>query len=303
MMYKQKYLKYKSKYLGLKMNQAGGKIKVINVEPKYKMIRYEKRKIYASNNMDADKLDELSEFLLASCTKLFTLTMVLILHKNNLLNINDTCDKYLPVSKNNDFSKITIWQLLNHKSGAKRMPDKIIHKRYITATEVCESFINEKIFTLNKGDFNYSNLGYILLGAIIELVTKMIYIDAYKYYIFDELKLNHTGIGETNIVLYNRNKRKLTPKQYNERYLASTGGALYSCVHDLIIFAKNIKKLLNSDTLDILKDTYMASTHDDKIYLNHSGSIYGGKSMISYKFTTNFDYVDALIFLETIENQ
>jgi len=128
---------------------------------------------------------------------------------------------------------------MNHKSGAKRMPDTFARKPYETAQDVLDTFIDEKIFTMTKGDFYYSNLGYILLGAIIEKVTLMSYIDAYQFYIFHPLKMKSTSVGKTNIILYNQNKKKLNKKEYNERFFASTGGALYSCIKDLICLAKN----------------------------------------------------------------
>ena len=75
--YKDKYIKYKIKYLKLKNkninNQTGG--------GKYiKKILYENNNFLIENNIDDDKLDIYSTFLIGSITKIFTVYIILILH-------------------------------------------------------------------------------------------------------------------------------------------------------------------------------------------------------------------------------
>ena len=81
--YKDKYIKYKTKYLELKNtyinNQIGGQY--------IKKIIYENNNFLIENNIDDDKLDINSTFLIGSITKIFTVYMILILHQNKLLNI------------------------------------------------------------------------------------------------------------------------------------------------------------------------------------------------------------------------
>ena len=49
---------------------------------KIKMVEYQNKKTYALNNIDNDKLNELSEFPIGSVTKLFTIISLLLLHQN-----------------------------------------------------------------------------------------------------------------------------------------------------------------------------------------------------------------------------
>lgn len=301
-MYQKKYIKYKSKYLELKKNdQIGGtKFKIVNYKPKYKMIRYEKKIAYITNNIDNEKINEFSEFLLGSITKVFTVIILLILQQNKLLNINDKVSKYIKNNKNNDFSKITIMNLMNHNSGMKRMPDKLIVKHYKTATDASDSFIEEKLFTLTKNSYSYSNIGYILLGRIIEFVTWESYIDIFKKYIFDPCQMNHTGIGDTNIILYDYKGTPLTKRKYNERFFASTAGALYSCLNDLVNFAKKLNKILDEDSLESLRKMYFFTVRDNIIYITHGGNIYGGSSMLSIKYTNEFKFMGIFVELKTL---
>ena len=47
------------------------------------------------NNIDDEKLDKFSEFLIGSITKLFTFTSILLLHQNKQLNIYENIGKYI----------------------------------------------------------------------------------------------------------------------------------------------------------------------------------------------------------------
>lgn len=246
-----------------------------------KSIEYKNKILYIVNNIDRDKLNEYSEFMLGSITKVFTIYLILILHQNNLLDVNDKVSKYIENNKNNKFNKITILDIVNHKSGMKQMSNKIEIKKYNTAKEVCQSFINEKLFTLKKGIDNYSDIGYLILGKIIEEVTNMSYIEAYQEFILRPLKMKNSNIGKTNIKLYKFNKKKLSNKDFLERYLASTGGGLYSCVKDMLVFGKKGISLLNDKSIKILKKIYIIKEKSDKYILWHNGSISGGKSELS----------------------
>ena len=73
-----------------------------------------------------------------------------------------------------------------------------------------------------KGLFTYSNLGYLLLGVVIEKVSNTTYSDFVKNNILIPLKMNHRGIGDTNIILYNRKVRKLSKYEKWERSFVSS---------------------------------------------------------------------------------
>jgi hypothetical protein len=115
--------------------------------------------------------------------------------------------------------------------------------------------------------------------------------------------MKNTNIKDTNMILYNSKSEKLNKKEHDEKYFASTAGSLYSCVHDLLIFGKNIKTLLNKDSLDILKKIYLfrEDTNSGKFFIRHPGSIYGGNSNVEFRFNKDFVYDDAYIVLETIK--
>ena len=56
-------------------------------ELKMKRMLYKYNKIYALNNIDNEKLDTNSDFLIGSISKLYTIIVLLILSKNGIINL------------------------------------------------------------------------------------------------------------------------------------------------------------------------------------------------------------------------
>ena len=273
-------------------------------ELKIKKVLYKNNKLYTFNNIDKEKLDKDSEFLIASITKLFTTISLLILHQEKKLNINDTFKKYLD---HKELANVKIIDVMNHKSGLKNINDghdyiKGTKERYNNCIEYYNSYKKEKLIKHKKGIFNYSNLGYMLLGTLIETITDITYKEFVNNNILKPLKMNNTGFGKTNTTLYNFNMKKLTKFQNNERYNFSSAGGLKSSINDLIKF-KNFHKLLEHKSLLLFQKTYFFNYNKiDNIYkIQHGGGINGTNSnfMITYdnkwkvkeikiQFTTNF---------------
>lgn len=284
--YKYKYLECKIKYLNLskKINNQ-----MIGGNNGKKCILYENGILKSFNDVDDEKLNKNSQFLIGSLTKIFTIFTILLLHQNKLLDVNDKINKYIDSNEKNDFSQINILEVINHISGLKSMPDKkeVIYKKYINATDSLHSFIDEKLITHTKNTDNYSNIGYILLGAIIEKITKLSYIDVYKNYLFEPLKMNNTDIGETNITLYSKKCQKIKQYENNFKYWGQSAGGLYSSVNDLLKFANNVINLLNRESISILNKIYISNMNSDRGAIGHSGKIYGCHSRFYFTYEDN----------------
>jgi CubicO group peptidase (beta-lactamase class C family) len=115
------------------------------------------------------------EFGIASNTKLFTAVAIVKLVENNILNLNDQLDKWLPNYENID-STITIRQLLNHTSGVADIfsPSTMAYidsnpTHLFTIAELM-ALVGTKIFDPGAS-FSYSNTNYILAGMVAESAT------------------------------------------------------------------------------------------------------------------------------------
>ena len=183
--------------------------------------------IYIYFYIDKEGHNEYSEFPIGSITKVFTMISLLLLHQNKQININNTFADYLD---NKELAKVKIIDVINHVSGIKNIYDNYIYgsskKKYKCATEVYNYYSKEKLRTQQIGVMNYSNVGYIILGALIEKITNEKYTDFVKSNILKPLKMENTGDEDTNITLYDYNSKILNKYQKYERTFASSAGIL-----------------------------------------------------------------------------
>jgi len=147
-------------------------------------------------SFEKNKISTKNRFCIGSCTKMYTATLVLKLHEQGLLNINDSIYHYLPQHSFID-STITIRQLLNHTSGLTDFS-----KNDFINTSIVEPFGNYsdiRILSLldtiefGKGTrYQYCNTNYFLLRKIIEQVADKPYESVLQEYIIGPLGLKNT---------------------------------------------------------------------------------------------------------------
>ena len=153
------------------------------------------------------KIDDNTQFKVASISKMIVAIAIMKLYEEGLLDVDDNINKYLGFEIINPYYEsipITIKMLLNHTST---LVDSDSYLNFINKTHlkkkkpIMSSYLQNNIdhdFTLNKTPgnfFSYSNINYGLLGVIIEQVTKKRF-DKY----LDEILFKPLGItGGFNI--------------------------------------------------------------------------------------------------------
>ncbi len=116
------------------------------------------------------------KFGIASNTKLFVATVMLMLQEDGLVDLDDSVSSYLPNYPNVN-PDISIRQLLNHTSGVSDpifvspWMDTIAANptRVFTPNEVL-GWLGAPVFAPGNG-WNYSNVNYILAGMIAQNIT------------------------------------------------------------------------------------------------------------------------------------
>ena len=295
MEYQKKYIKYKKKYHSLKK---------IRQEIPIKYIEFNNGEIITKNTMDDDLLNSDSEFLIGSITKIFISLLILHLHQDNLLSVTDPIDMYIKSNKLNNFSNIIIWDLLNHTSGIKHHVNFVdfdfdkFQKNNMSAKYIVNSIIKENIISPNK-IYLYSNAGYYILGAIIEIVCNKIWWKTIHVYCDN---LEHTDIGFPSNKLYDQDKN-INPK-INYTIAAISAGGMYSSINDISKYITYVINNFNENTLKLLKNMYYISyDYEKNIYiLSHDGNVPGGKSIVEFIFDANWNIQKKYIKLETIIN-
>src|SRR5215813_382247 len=129
-----------------------------------------------------------TRFNIASMTKQFTAASILVLEDRGKLRTDDSVKKYLPDAPAS-WDKVTIYHLLTHTSGISDdsakyepgTPDKLV--------------FNDKPLSFQPGErWAYTNLGYIVLGYLIERISGQTYEDFVRDYIFKPLGMNDSGM-------------------------------------------------------------------------------------------------------------
>ncbi|MBN2399633.1 MAG: serine hydrolase [Candidatus Aminicenantes bacterium] len=135
-----------------------------------------------------------TKFNIASGTKPFTSTSIMLLVQKGLISVNDSVTKYLPDFPFGD--KITIFHLLTHTSGLG--PYTREYSERMHNIRGFEDFLNlfvykEKLSFEPGTKFSYSNSGVIVLGAIIEKVSGLKYAEFLRQNIFIPLNMTNTA--------------------------------------------------------------------------------------------------------------
>jgi len=147
-----------------------------------------------------DSLTVNSAFQLASISKTFTGTAILMLAQDKKLSISDSVQQYIPAFP---YHGITIEQLLSHRSGLPNYLYCFEDKRRLN----CAAPTNDTVlkwFTeadslpapYNKPgkNFSYNNTNFIVLASIIERVSEMSYEQFIRTRIFEPLGMTHSFV-------------------------------------------------------------------------------------------------------------
>lgn len=125
---------------------------------------------------------------MASLTKIIsTTTAALKLIEKGKLRLYASVQKYIPEFK---YSNVTVWNLMTHTSG---LPEGVSNLFSLKSSEdVWEKIYNLELKYPTGEDIQYSDVGYILLGKIIENITKKKLNDFVNEEIFAKLKMTNT---------------------------------------------------------------------------------------------------------------
>lgn len=209
------------------------------------------KKAYGLANLEEKrKAMPKTNYRLASVTKQFTATAILILAEQGKLSLDDALPKFFP-----DFpaygAPITIRHLLNHTSG---LPDYEDHLSPGTEP-VLDAGVLGILKRQERGqfapgaEFRYSNSGYALLALIVERVSGVPFPEFLRRKIFAPLGMRHTHMNLRDAPRDSRRAFGYSRRENNwERtdqsrtsYVLGDGG-IYSSVEDLAYWEAELAK-------------------------------------------------------------
>lgn len=181
-------------------------------------------------------------FRLGSITKQFTAAAILLLAEEGKLSIDDPLTLHMPdYPVENEVP--TIEHLLTHTSGIfsyTAIPGymQTTVRQDLTTDELVAEFQDRPVEFAPGERWNYSNSGYVLLGAIIERASGQSYADFVRQRIFEPLGMADSHYGGRAIIPRRVSGYGRSPDGWiNAAFLSMTqphgAGALLSTVDDM----------------------------------------------------------------------
>jgi len=204
-----------------------------------------------------------TSFNIGSVTKVFTALAIMQLHEKGLLDIDKPVSTYIP-----DFTieqrfpgsaPITVRSVLTHHSG---LPGDYMKGKFAEEPgdyHVILDYLNGQTTCFPAGKIAaYSNLGYALLGIVIERVSGMSYTDYISRHIFKPAKMTESGFyqqyGQEPSLSTGFNTEGKAQKELP--LLDIPAGAIYSTIADMVRFGQALfdseDLILKNETLEMM---------------------------------------------------
>ncbi len=248
-------------------------------------------------------------FDLASLTKVIaTTTAVMQLVEQGKIDLDQPVSKYIPTFASQNKAGITARHLLTHTSGLP--PWFAFYENYVNREEVYQAIDEEieRAYPINH-QRRYSDLGFIVLGRLVEVVSGQ-RLDQYcEKHIFKPLEMNDTGylpplktrlrIAPTEFDPMRDQTLRGIVHDENTRSMGGVSGhaGLFSTTKDLSHFAQMLlnkgtyknKQILKPETIDAMLRWQVSKRVIDRGsgYLHRRNQMLGWWGMNSKKWIDN----------------
>jgi len=209
-----------------------------------------------ANLKDKTDINMQTKFNIASMGKMFTTVAILQLVESGKLNLTDPIGTYLKTNICPKLQEVTVEQLLTHTGGTghtrgEEFQDAQSPKDFM---KLCKD--RKPKFTPGT-QWEYSNYGFVLLGALIEEITLKSYYDVIQGKVFDEVGMKESDFHfkEDHVpnvsIGYIRKRDGLHDNSHFLPLRGTPAGGGYSTAEDLNHFAQAIleNKLLKPESI------------------------------------------------------
>lgn len=232
-----------------------------------------------ANKEQGIKSNNDSLYMIGSNTKVITALGILKLMEEGKLSLDDDIKKHIPefeVKSYFEYGKITVKDLLMHRSGLISDLFALILDRTRDYHEVIPE-LKETYLTAMPGKmFSYSNVGYTLLGIIIERISGLSYTEYVQNEIAKPLGIQiHFFLNEddrrpfasTVALCYNK-KGKAVEDSLST--MLPAGSNTYMSLADFVKFGQMFLRkdcaLLKNETLRFMETLELDEPVDDEVY-------------------------------------
>lgn len=180
-------------------------------------------------------------FPIASMTKIYTATAIMMLVEAGKLQLDDSLPKWYP-DLDETYGKVKVKHLLSHTSGIPSYNrisayQSIADKEVLTLEQMCKLIDSDALNFEPGSRFRYSNSNYIYLTDIISRVSGMLYEDFISKRILEPLKLDETYFAAVKEQPqgYGLVGEEYVPMGENTHHTYGAG-MLHATINDLLVF-------------------------------------------------------------------
>jgi CubicO group peptidase (beta-lactamase class C family) len=142
-------------------------------------------------------------FIIGSLSKSFTAMAIMQLAESGKIDLDKPVKNYIPwfsIMDKEASSKITLRNLLNQTSGISTSAGVIIQngKENSSIEQLVRDLKTLKLTKSVGTTFQYSNINYIILGEVIQIVSGKSYEEYLKKNIFEPLEMKHTYTSQAD---------------------------------------------------------------------------------------------------------
>lgn len=234
-----------------------------------------------------------TKFHVASITKQFTAAAIMLLVEQNKINLEESINAFLPAHYRSDkWNAVTIHHLLTHTSGIE---DYAVTRDYYqvekgfclgnTVDGMIKEAMEKDLTFQPSSKFSYSNIGYTLLGQIIENLTKKPFNSYLKETILNPIGMQSSFIHNTDYTVakdeaigyrWDDELNEHVPDDIVSLPVTEPDGNLVTTLNDFLkwtsIYTNNNKKVINEITIKKMTTPYIKN---DFSFLKEKGPWYG----------------------------
>lgn len=199
-------------------------------------------------------------FMIGSITKTFTAVLVMRMRDDGLLDLGDPLGRHLPDVRAAD---VTVAQLLSHTAGIASEPPGPWWERTPGALrpDLAAQFDDHYAKHPPGRRFHYSNPGYGLLGALVERLRGVPWLEAAKSELLEPLGMADTGLtppaGHASGWAVHPWADLVLPEPLHDYGVMAPAGAFWSTAADLGRWASFLidgdERILATDSLDEMR--------------------------------------------------
>jgi CubicO group peptidase (beta-lactamase class C family) len=236
-----------------------------------------------------------TKFRIGSMNKMFTAVCILQLAQAGELDLNAPFGKYLAGYANQEMSSsVTIDQLLTHRGGTGDIfgPQFDAHRLELRSLQDYIQLYEKRDLEFKPGTrWQYSNYGFLLLGAVIEKVSGQSYYDYVRKHVFQPAGMTSTDslpesepVEDRSVGYTKTSAGGWRPNGETLPYRGTSAGGGYSTVEDLNRFATALKehKLLDPLHTELLTTGKVDTPNGSKYAYGFSDSSESGMSCFGH---------------------